>query len=198
MKSNYIYAAVGLAIGSAIGSMSTFAFLKKRYDDIFEEELKSVKEEFSKRPDFDLSVKKNDSEENTKEEDDSKLSDDIFAKKYARDNFKTSYSDFSKSYSNKNQESHDAYVIPPEEFGEIYDYSKVSLTYWADGVVTDENYDIFEDVDGTIGEESLEHFGEYEDISVYVRNDLAKCDYEILLDTRKYSDFIETRSNLGE
>ena len=41
--------------------------------------------------------------------------------------------------------------------------------------------------DDVVGMESLTHFGEYEDDSVFVRNDRLKCDYEILMDERTYS-----------
>ena len=82
------------------------------------------------------------------------------------------------------------YVISPDEFGEMEDedYDKVSFTYYADGVLADEYDEIVENIDEIIGEESLTHFGEYEDDSVFVRNDKLKCDYEILLDQRNYSD----------
>ncbi len=34
----------------------------------------------------------------------------------------------------------------------------------------------------------MEHFGEYEDDSVFVRNEENMCDYEILLDQRNFSE----------
>lgn len=83
--------------------------------------------------------------------------------------------------------SDNPYVIPPEEF-DMEDYDTCSLTYYADGVLTDENNDIIENVDDTVGLESLNHFGEFEDDSVFVRNDKLKIDYEILLDVRKYEE----------
>ena len=84
------------------------------------------------------------------------------------------------------------YVISPEEFGEFEEYEKISLTYYADKVLADENDEEVDDVDEIVGEESLNHFGEYEDDSVFVRNDRLKCDYEILLDQRNYSDVAKT------
>ena len=51
---------------------------------------------------------------------------------------------------------------------------------------------VVDDVEEIVGEESLTHFGEYEDDSVFVRNDRLKCDYEILLDQRNYSDVTKT------
>lgn len=44
-----------------------------------------------------------------------------------------------------------------------------------------------------LGKIHLKHFGEYEDDSVYVRNDAKKCDYEILLDQRNYQEIFETQ-----
>lgn len=80
------------------------------------------------------------------------------------------------------------YVISPDEFGELEDYTKVSLTYFADGVLADECGEIVDDVEEIIGD-GLDHFGEYEDDSVFVRSDAKRCDYEILKDLRDFSDF---------
>ena len=76
------------------------------------------------------------------------------------------------------------------------DYETFSLSYYSDGVVADDNDDLVDDVDEVIGLESLKHFGEYEDDSVFVRNDRLKCDYEILLDQRRYSDLINRRPRI--
>ena len=53
-------------------------------------------------------------------------------------------------------------------------------------------------MDNVVGLESLAHFGEYEDDSVFVRNDRLKCDYEILLDQRTCSDVIKQRPHQTE
>lgn len=63
-----------------------------------------------------------------------------------------------------------------------------SLTYFADGVLADECGEIVDDVEEIIGD-GLDHFGEYEDDSVFVRSDAKRCDYEILKDLRDFSDF---------
>ena len=78
------------------------------------------------------------------------------------------------------------------------EYERISLTYYDDQVLTDENDKIIEDIEETIGIDSLTHFGEYEDDSVFVRNDERQCDYEILLDRRKYSDVIKKKSRFTE
>ena len=82
------------------------------------------------------------------------------------------------------------YVIRPEEFGEIEDYELISLTHYSDGVLADDDDEEIEDeeVDEVVGADYADHFGEYEDDRVLVRNDRLKCDYEICLDQRKYSE----------
>jgi hypothetical protein len=97
------------------------------------------------------------------------------------------YSDL-KSEEGDRMEIDIPYVITPEAFMEHEDYDHVTLTYYADGVLADENDEIIDNVDDVVGLESLKHFGEYEDDSVYVRNDGRKIDYEILLDNREYSE----------
>lgn len=83
------------------------------------------------------------------------------------------------------------YVISPDEFNEHDGYTAVSLTYFADGVLADEYGVIIEDAEEIIGD-ALNHFGEYEEDSVFVRNDAKQCDYEVLLDEREYAEFRKT------
>ena len=82
----------------------------------------------------------------------------------------------SKKKNPKQRQKKKPYVIAPEEFGEEYEYDTISLTYYSDRVLTDDDDEIVEDVEDVVGFESLESFGEYEDDSVFVRNDRLKCD----------------------
>lgn len=82
------------------------------------------------------------------------------------------------------------YIITPNEFDEG-DNEVVTLVYYADGVVVNtETTDIMseKEIDECVGLDSLDHFGEYEDDSVFVRNDKEDIDYEILRDENRYSD----------
>lgn len=79
------------------------------------------------------------------------------------------------------------YVITPEEFGEG-EYETESLIYYDDDVLTYENGKIIDNVDEIVGIGSLYTFGQYEDDSVFVRNDKLKRDFEILADERNYYD----------
>lgn len=89
------------------------------------------------------------------------------------------------------------YVISPDEFGEDEEYETETLFYYEDGVLTDRSENVIENVDEIIGIDSLSHFGEYEDDSVFVRNDKLHVEYEILRDTRNYAD-IEAKPHVDE
>ena len=47
-----------------------------------------------------------------------------------------------------------------------------------------------ENPDDIIGTEYKEHFGEYANDTVFVRNDRLKCDYEISKDNRNFEDVV--------
>ena len=79
-------------------------------------------------------------------------------------------------------------ILSPGEFSTIDEdeYDIKTLTYYADGVLTDEYGEIVEDVDDTVGPDALDSFGEYEDDSVFVLNEQYGVAYEILLDESCY------------
>lgn len=78
------------------------------------------------------------------------------------------------------------YIISPEQFGENDDYDMMSMTYYANDILTDDDNQVIEDVEGSIGLDFINHFGEYEEDAVFVRNDRTKYDYEILKDYRSF------------
>ena len=86
-------------------------------------------------------------------------------------------------------------MISPDEYGDQEGYDEISLTYYSDGTVADDSDRAMADaeIEETIGKDSLTHFGEYEDDSVFVRNDRLKADYEILMDQRTYADVLREK-----
>ena len=171
--------------GAAIGSAVTWKLVKTKYERIAQDEIESVRE----------ALGYDDFEEESESPDIEKKTDiqELVAK--IKENGYTDYSETAPVEKKKEEESNvrKPRVIPPEEFGEIDNYGIVSLTCYADKVVTTNNVtanceELLEDVDGTIGLESLDHFGEYEEDSVFVRNDELNCYFEILLDPRPYSE----------
>ena len=177
------------AAGGAVGYFVTKKILDMRYEQRFQEEIKSTKEAYSRRSNLDVPEEE-------------EYTDNIVPvdelpdiKKYASLLKEEDYVDYSDvSDSEEKEEPVDRpYVISPEEFGEFDDYERVSLTYYADLKLADENDELVDDVDEIVGEESLTQFGVYEDDSVFVRNDAKRCDYEILLDQRNYFDVIKNK-----
>jgi hypothetical protein len=167
MKKGFCLAA--FLLGTAVGAVTAWQYAKRKYERIAQEEIDSVKEVFSKRE------QKTDKE--TKEQE------------YGELLRNTGYSNYSseKRKGEKEVEFREPYVISPEEFGEMNDYEKISLTYYANGILADENDEVIDDIEETVGD-ALEHFGEYEDDSVFVRNEENVCDYEILFDQRNFSE----------
>lgn len=153
------------AAGIAIGSAVTWNYLTRVQEEEFEEDIEEEEEE-------ELTPA-------------GKLYDgDVI--RYSKILKKESY----KEEEEEDDDMNKPYVIPPEEFDDN-DYETESLTLYADGVLVNVYGNPIEDVDRLVGKESLTHFGEYEDDSVFVRNDELKTDFEILLDTRRYHDLTE-------
>lgn len=177
-----------LAVGAAIGSAVTWKFLKTKYEQIAQEEIDSVKEVYLRK-----------SKEDTETLESVKQALEKMGKvsKPIQDSYEVMKEKISNlGYSSIDEEGKEReqmpiekpYVISPDVFGDADGYDVVSLNYYADGVLTDDWGDIIGNVDDIVGEESLTHFGEYEDDSVFVRNDRLKTDYEILKDERNFSD----------
>ena len=180
--------------GAGLGAFATWQFLKNKYEQIANEEIASVKEAYNKKND----ISSDESEEDDFQEkyyektDDGKWVETTLPSEEEVNEYKKIVSNYT---SNENEEekgvtnmTRGPYVIKPEEFGNM-DYDLVSLEYYADKVLVDEDDHPIQDVEYMVGEDSLEHFGEYEDDAVYVRNDLIKTDFEILLvESRYYED----------
>ena len=181
------------ALGAAMGSAVTWQFAKKKYEQIAEEEINSVKEIFSKREqnfsDVEITVEPQSSAEARLEKFEAKPDISTYAGILKNEGYVPEGTEMAE---NK------PYVISPDEFGEFKDYDTISLTYYADQILVDHGGDKIEDVDDVVGMESLTHFGEYEDDSVFVRNDRLKCDYEILMDERTYSEAQKERPHQRE
>ena len=168
---------VAFVLGAGIGSIVASRLLKAKYELWAQNEIDSVIDTFSSK------------HAKLENEAESEVSD----VKTDNENLQNRYNELVKEESYTNEKGgmkpmweDKPYIISPSEFGGLDDYDTISLTYYADGVLTDDNDEPIEDIEKIVGMESLKHFGEYEDDSVFVRNDELKCDYEILLDTRNF------------
>lgn len=170
---------VAFAFGAVVGAAASWLYAKKKYELIAQEEIDSVKEAFAKMPKPDIDP-----------DDEARQKADMM--EYASKIADLGYTDYSAMTANdeQNNTKKKPYVISPDEFGEKEEYTQISLTFFADQILVDDDNVLIENVEDVVGFDSLTHFGEYEDDSVFVRNDERKCDYEILLDQRTYSDFL--------
>lgn len=176
---NKVVNAIAFLLGAGIGSVVTWKLIETKYKKLAQEEIDSVREVYSKK-EIALAneVKKAHAclEANTKNDKVPSYHHIVEDMGYAAE------SEEEEGVSN-------VYVIPPESYGEL-DYEEVSLTYYADDVLAYDDDSVIRDIDKVVGKGSLNTFGEYEDDSVFVRDDDKKIDYEILRDTRRYSDVV--------
>ena len=185
------------AAGAAIGSVVTWKIVKTKYEQIAQEEIDSVKQVYSTKHYGEALVEgleaglKNVEPIESIEEETAAIKEECetIIEKMGY----VSYSSVSKEDTTEEgglDPVDKPYVISPEEFDEI-GYTTISLIYFEDKVLTDDMFEIVDDIEYTVGRDSLNHFGEYEDDSVHVRNDALKCDYEILRDQRRFADLLE-------
>lgn len=185
--------------GAAIGSIVTWKLIEKKYKDLADEEIESVIETFKNR-------KPRITKDNVKEtvekvinkykEPKEIVEDIVTAERYSIENEEEIDEDDESNYTvniDNDIEVVTPYVITPEQFGEYNEYGTKTLTYYADNVLTDEidNPITSEEMVTMIGPDALDHFGEYEDDSVYIRDEMNEMDYEILKSEKKFSEIPE-------
>ena len=166
------------SIGAVIGSLASWKFFEAKYSKIAEEEIASIKEVYTyKKPD----------QEEIKEDDKKPDVKDISEYKniVKREGYSNHSKGETKEEDNTKMITH-PYIIDPDEFGR--DYDTVSLTYYADGVLEDDFDGVIDDPEELVGDDYMNHFGEYEEDSVFVRNDEKQIDYEICRDNRTYPE----------
>lgn len=192
MSKSFMSYFLAFSFGAAAGSVVAWRLLKDKYEQIAQEEIDSVKAEYSSRH------KTEDENELPMDTLEDKPVNPTDLKQFAKIIQSNEYVDYSNVDETTEQPKEvkavisddKPYVITPEEFGEFEDdgYECVSLTYYADGVLTDEYDEPVNDIENKVGEDFSEHFGEYENDSVFIRNDRLRKDFEILADVRNYSD----------
>ena len=209
---NKVFGAIIFTAGAIIGSLVTWKVIKTKYENIAQEEINSVKEEYTRLM---VSMKKklNDSvtykDDNNEDDESEKNTDNI------DDSIMTNYNEIVKSYCSSDEEENTQnekegeekeedndgvsymeapYVISPDDFGSVPGYNVEPLDYFADGILAD-GWGVELDIAETIGEDAVNHFGDYDDDVVYVRNEQTKLEYEITRDPRTYAEAVRTNPN---
>lgn len=198
MKLSHVIAFVA---GAAVGYFATNYLLKDKYEKRFQQEVSSTIEAF--KTNKNEGYNKN-NEVTLKDEKLKTVSDEVVVadiKEYAKNIGKHDYSevkDDEPSEENKDDgiDHTKPYVITEEEVDAYMNYSITQWNYYADGVLTDENNEVVEDVSTTIGKEAFEHLKKTSESAIYVRNDLLELDYEILKNEMTYAELLEEKPYL--
>lgn len=193
-----IFNAFLFTAGAVVGSLVTWKFVKDKYDRIAQEEIDSVKEMWARRM-YNENEEDDDCIEKEEDEEDPDPDQDNYRELTRM--YKQSDNEVENGREGAGDEEvpyiNGPYVITPEEFGDgNYNHDMYALTYYADGILSNDWYEEL-DIDETIGEESLEHFGDHVDDVLYVRNERLNADYEITRDPRNYSDMIVNDPLMG-
>ena len=162
------------ATGAAVGSAVTWFVMKKKYEEVEYEYIGEDEETTNDIPEPEPVENKKDQ-------------DKVMYNKIIKD------SGYETVETPKNKPM--PYVITADEYAEIEEYETITLYYYTDGVLSDEYYNIVEDIDDTVGEDSLSLFDDIEVDTVYVRNDERRSDYEICRYRGAYSDIYSRRYN---
>ena len=181
-------AALLFTAGVAVGSLVTWRYFKSKYE-VVEDEVEEKTEE------ADGETEERDSEVLESEMNYKKPPLKEYVKMVETNGYvpKTHMEEVEEEIANgewDDKDVYEPYIIRPEEYGELHAYETLSLNYYADGVLTDELDNPIEDVESLVPADFADHFGEYDDNVVHVRNDNLECDYEILRDLRKFTDVV--------
>lgn len=195
------------ALGAATGSLVTWYVIDKKYKKYADEEIAEMAEYYREKLD-NMNELAKDAEEDKRVIHSGRypwgMNFDEVAQKEEIDQAKEKYEDIVTMYAEGEKvfeerinedgivkveelkENNKPFVISPEEYGELGNQQR-SLTYYSDFVLVDEDDDIILDPESLIGD-ALEHFGEYEDDSVHVRNEQLEIDFEILKSEKSFSE----------
>lgn len=197
-----MHKALYFAFGVAVGAGASWYFWKEYHRKRADKEIQSVKDAFASKKVEEGKYEKKEVQMTVdmgtyEKERQSKLQDYRSLIREAGYKTRTSPKDLLDDDPNEPPPGDNAskpYVIKPEEFDTLDNYDAVCYTYYADGVLVDEDEDPLEipEIATSIGLDFASHFGDYDEDSVHIRNDLRHIDYEIVRDLRKYGDFHES------
>ena len=184
MKTNILSKAFIFAAGAAVGSVVTWKLLENKYTQRLNQEIEEIERYYGERH----------------ESDDPQTEEDVDDTQITKEEVVV-YNTIVANYTGEKGGSETMnvgtppYVISPEEFDMEEDYDTESLTYYTDDILADDNDDIIEDVENVVGTDFKNRFGEFEDDTVFVRNERLRTDYEICRDYRPYSNVVGTNTS---
>lgn len=192
---NYVAFGIGAGAGLLVGGITSFivcnTVMRNKYEQQLLVDVESAKTEY-RRLVKELK-KKNEKDLETMEKD---IKSRANLNKPALDIQRTQYMSIAKEYgevanNGKTPELH-VEVISPEDYGLMDEdgFTSEELVYYADGVIVNENDEVIDDPETLVGGDFADHFGDYEDDSVYIRNFTDKIDFCILKSLKTYKEAV--------
>ena len=194
--------------GAAAGALATYKFVKDKYEKLAKAEAESFEAKLKE-------MRKNEKspmvESAPNEEPNKKISSEIekeapesVRRSYEKIVRESGYTDYSAISQGKPASDPTPVlkevpqVIDPDEFGEYDDYREMTLLYFTDHVLSDKDGNIIstEEAEELLGPVWAQSFGEYEEDAVHIRNDAHKCYYEVIMESRLYSDMLRKKPYL--
>lgn len=170
---NILSKALIFTAGAAIGSVITWVLIKDKYEKRATEEINEIRNFYFDNKEEEKIVETEEDEEEDDEDNEGQDRPKLFESRYFYER-------------KEGDDVVEPYVISPDEFDEV-GYKTESLYWYNDGVLAYVlSGEIVEDIDALVGEDSLTHFGEYEEDSVFVRNENLRTDFEILRADENY------------
>jgi len=174
------------AAGAAAGFLTARQLLKMKYRKQADEEVASVKEAYERREKEKAAAVEKQEQEVLKM---ASSYDDLKDEADEAATVITSYKDILErsNYVPQQWETppDKPYVISEDELGSMEDYDIIYRLYFADGVLTD---DQFEPIDEPAFMRALKDWVHKDEDEIWLRNDARKCDYDVTKDLRKYTD----------
>lgn len=217
MSSNlnpYVTLGAGLLIGAATTYLTTREVLKKKYENIANEEIESVKATYSKRAKTTTESKKptlTSPLDIVKDEYHTKIAELGYIHRDEINALPDKVQYVSVDVLTVEERSGEwpgseidvlvlertdevPYLITTDEFlDELQvEHEKFSLTWYTDDILADDRDQVVEDVAGMVGRHNLECFGQGSDgpNTIYVRNIRLKTDFEVSKDMVSYIDAV--------
>lgn len=180
-------------VGVAAGAGATYKYWKDYFEDISNNDISEAKEYYKEL------YSGNDKESEEKEiEEKTPVKEAVVENRsekpgiidYAKTIKNEGYTDYSKPATESEDTPH-IYIIKPIEYGDRDDWNQETITFHVPSENYEDEYGELMHIDTVkecIGnpDDVVKHFGEYEEDSVFVRNEELKTDYEVLKDLEEW------------
>ena len=187
--SSLLKVVVIFSMGVAVGAVTADILLAKKYEDLVQEEIDSIKATRTRGVDVNSKPSGDEEDEEDNDESEHTLVDNGY-KKVAR---RYNTVEPNEEVVGPNVSLRKPYIITIEQFSEEEpDYEKTTIHYYrADDTFADEDGESITDSSLVVGDSTASYFWNYEEYTdepdvVYIRNDKLETDYEVICLARAY------------